>query len=275
MAEGQSKHSPTRVDRATDNAAMNAERAEHASAGNGDSLVEDSLKKFSTYQKTISVDSSEPAGNSRTAPSGPFEMQQDSEGRTNSGHNQVVLEIEERDHRGKRNVEQLHGGILLEELAAGCPDGKILLVQEDESSFDSENSIEGGAQDASELEPTPSVHNLPDRREHSNMREDNFSQEGKKVIKFSSKTKGPLRDGEDRSDHNGGENLDLKMNVQFEESQVPSPMSFNKDENREQKSVTHIFGMQKQKEDGDLSSCSGEREELLKEHRDKYNAYRA
>lgn len=64
------------------------------------------------------------------------------------------------------------------------------------------------------------------------MREDNFSQEGKKVIKFS-KTKAPAKDGDERSDHNGGENLDLKMNVQFEESQVPSPMSFNKDENRE------------------------------------------
>jgi hypothetical protein len=75
------------------------------------------------------------------------------------------------------------------------------------------------------------------------MREDNFSQEGKKIIKFSSKPRGQARDGDERSDHNGGENLDLKMNVQFEESQVPSPMSFNKEENREQKSVTHIFGM--------------------------------
>lgn len=75
------------------------------------------------------------------------------------------------------------------------------------------------------------------------MREDNFSQEGKKIIKFSSKPRGQARDRDERSDHNGGENLDLKMNVQFEESQVPSPMSFNKDEHREQKSVTHIFGM--------------------------------
>lgn len=77
------------------------------------------------------------------------------------------------------------------------------------------------------------------------MREDNFSQEGKKIIKFSSKPKLPTKEGDERSDHNGGENLDLKMNVQFEESQVPSPMSFNKDENRDKKSVTHIFGMQK------------------------------
>ena len=133
---------------------------------------------------------------------------------------------------------------------------------------------EGGAPDASDPEPTPSIHNLPDRRAESTLREDNFSQEGRKVIKFYSKTKAPVYAGEERSDHYGGENVDLKMNVQFEESQVPSPMSFNKDENREQKSVTHIYGMQKQKDD-DISSYSGEREDLLREHREKYSAYRA
>ena len=65
---------------------------------------------------------------------------------------------------------------------------------------------------------------------------------------------------------------DAKMNVKFEESQLPSPLSDNRHYAavQNERSATHIYGMGKQRFDDNSSSYSSEREDLLVEHRIKY-----
>lgn len=65
---------------------------------------------------------------------------------------------------------------------------------------------------------------------------------------------------------------DTKMNVKFEESQLPSPLSDNRHYAavKDERSATHIYGMGKQRYDDNSSSYSSDREDLLQEHRIKY-----
>ena len=74
---------------------------------------------------------------------------------------------------------------------------------------------------------------------------------------------------DDKSHDNGGQNLDIN-GVNFENSQVLTPLSVEKDE----KSVSqnYIYGMQEQRQ-GD-SSTDIPHEDLLQPHRDAYSNHR-